>query len=113
VAVDVDKVDVQVNVEEDATLEVLVVVVVLGILLVVLVVGRLDVVADVVAVEVEVGVVVDVEGTLDELVEGPEVAVVEEPVDRAKYAAAPATAITITMITARKAVAMPLEEACK
>jgi len=90
-----------------------VVVVVLGILLVVLVVGRLDVVADVVAIELDVGVVVDDEATVDELVEGPEVAVVAEPLDRAKYAAAPATAITMTMITARKAVAMPREEACK
>ena len=88
---------------------------VLGLLLVVLVVWTLEeaVVADVVAVELEVGVVVDVEATVDELVEGPEVAVVAEPLDRAKYAAAPATAITMTMITARKAVAMPLEEACK
>ena len=64
-------------------MEVLVVVVVLGMLLVVLVVGRLDVVADVVAVELEVGVVVDEEATVDELVEGVEVPV-DEPLDRAK-----------------------------
>ena len=83
--VDVVNVEVQENVEEDSTLEVLVVVVVLGILLVVLVVGILDeaVVADVVAVELEVGVVVDEEATVDELVEGVEVPV-DEPLDRAK-----------------------------
>ena len=84
--VDVVNVEVQENVEEDSTLEVLVVVVVLGILLVVLVVGTLEeaVVADVVAIELEVGVVVDEEATVDELVEGVEVSVVDEPLDRAK-----------------------------
>ena len=84
--VDVVNVEVQENVEEDSTLEVLVVVVVLGILLVALVVGMLEeaVVADVVAVELEVGVVVDEEATVDELVEGVEVPVVDEPLDRAK-----------------------------
>ena len=84
--VDVVNVEVQENVEEDSTLEVLVVVVVLGILLVALVVGMLEeaVVADVVAIELEVGVVVDEEATVDELVEGVEVPVVDEPLERAK-----------------------------
>jgi len=86
VVVDVVNVEVQENVEEDSTLEVLVVVVVLGILLVALVVGMLEeaVVADVVAIELEVGVVVDEEATVDELVEGVEVPVVDEPLERAK-----------------------------
>jgi len=103
----------QEKVEVDAMVEevVVVVVVVLGVLLVAVVLGELEVVTSV-DVVLEAGVDVDVEGTVVVLVVG---GVVEDddPLDRAKYAAAPATAITTTMITARKAVAMPREEACK
>ena len=91
--------------------ELVVVVVELGVLLVVVVLGEVEeVVANVEDVVLEAGAdVVDVETV--ELVVEP---VVEgELLDSAKYAAAPATATTTMIITARKAVAMPLEEACK
>ena len=91
-------------------LVVVVVVVELGVLLVVVLGEVEEVVANVEDVVLEAGAdVVDVETV--ELVVEP---VVEgELLDSAKYAAAPATATTTMIITARKAVAMPLEEACK
>jgi len=83
----------------------------LGVLLVAVVLGEVeeDVVTSVGVVVLEDGVV-DVETV--ELVEG---IVVEEGelLDSAKYAAAAATATITTMITAKRTVAMPLEEACK
>jgi hypothetical protein len=69
---------------------------------------------------VEVGKVVDDDGGVDwvvlgvEDVEGVEVPLVgEEPLERAKYAAAPATATTTTITTARTIVAMPFDDLCK
>ena len=117
-AVEVEKVDVQVNVWEDSMLdeEVVVVeeVVVLGALLVVVVLGELEeVVGETVDdVVVDAGVDVEEEGAVVVSVVDPGVEV-EEPLESAKYAAAAATAITTTSITARKTVATPLEEACK
>lgn len=85
----------------------------LGVLLVAVVLGELeeDVVTGVDVVVLEAGAdVVDVETV--ELVEGTVVGE-EELLDSAKYAAAAATATITTMITAKRTVAMPLEEACK
>ena len=85
----------------------------LGVLLVAVVLGDVeeDVVASVDVVALEAGAdVVDVEAV--ELVEGT---VVEEEglLDSAKYAAAAAAATIMTMITAKMAVAIPLEEVRK
>jgi hypothetical protein len=107
VVVAVTEVDGQENVEaDDEAVEELLV----G---VVLVVGRLEevVVPVVDDAKLEVGVDVVDEAAVVEL--DKELVVEEvEPLDKAKYAAAPAAAITITTTIARTAVAIPLEEAC-
>ena len=115
VLVETEEVDVHVNddiaVEDDDVVvedELVIAVVVLGVVLEVVVelgVVVSEVVTEGVEVE-DVDVVVWVEVGVD-VVDG------EELLERARYAAAPATATTTIITTARTIVAMPLDELCK